>query len=257
MSPRLEFAVEAAHRAGRFTLSLFQTGTSVERKSDATPVTEADRGAEHMIREAISKAFPHDAILGEEQGGDHDTPDRWIIDPIDGTKSFVSGVPLYATLLSYEVNRVPVLGVAYFPALDEMLYAESGGGAFWNGRPCRVSAKSELAGSVVVCGGHGSMDNYGRSAGLSEIAKKTMATRTWSDAYGHALVATGRAEAMLDPVVSRWDISAVICIVREAGGTCSTFSAGDPLQPVHASGEFELVTSNGAAHLEVLSHFPS
>src|SRR5580658_69424 len=101
MSPRLAFAIDAAYRAGRLTLRYFQTGTAVETKSDATPVTAADRGAERLIRELIAEAYPKDAILGEEEGGE-DAADRWVIDPIDGTKSFVSGVPLYATLLSYE-----------------------------------------------------------------------------------------------------------------------------------------------------------
>jgi fructose-1,6-bisphosphatase/inositol monophosphatase family enzyme len=128
MSPRLEFALNAAIKGGRFTLAHFNTGAAVEIKSDATPVTIADKGAERIIREEIAKAYPNDVILGEEEGETASSTTRWVIDPIDGTKSFVSGVPLYATLLSYEVDGVPILGVSYFPALDEIVFTEKGQG---------------------------------------------------------------------------------------------------------------------------------
>lgn len=255
MSPRLAFALDAAYRAGRFTLSHFQAGVAVDLKSDNTPVTVADRGAERMIREAIAREYPSEVILGEEEGGDRSAPDRWIIDPIDGTKSFVSGVPLYSTLLSYEVDGQPIIGVCYFPALDEMLYAEVGGGSFFNGRPCHVSTRQTLRNSIITSAGHKGMSTYGRMAGIVEISQEAMATRTWCDAYGHSLVATGRADAMLDPVVTRWDISAVTLIVREAGGTCTDFGGRDALIPAHADGNHELVSSNGLIHQELLSHF--
>ena len=244
MSPRLAFASEAAFRAGRSTLAHYQTGVAVDSKNDATPVTIADREAESLIRREIAHHFPGEAILGEEEGG-MDTPNRWIIDPIDGTKSFVSGVPLYATLLSYEENGVPIVGVSYFPALDEMVYAEAGGGAFFNGRPCRVSTKSEVVGSVLLCGGLKHMDLFGRLGPFLELSKTALATRTWGDAYGHALVATGRAEAMVDPVVSRWDISAMDLILREAGGTFTKMDGSRALEPAHADGHYEALSTNG------------
>jgi histidinol phosphatase-like enzyme (inositol monophosphatase family) len=247
MSPRLAFAVEAAYRAGRLTLQYFQTGVQVETKSDETPVTAADKGAERLIRELIAEKYPDDAILGEEEGGSQ-APDRWVIDPIDGTKSFVSGVPLYATLLSYEVAGAPVLGVCYFPALDEMLYAETGQGAFCNGRSIAVSGKSVLEGSVFSCGGLSSMKKYGRADGFEKISDVALATRSWSDAYGHALVATGRIEAMVDPIVNPWDISAVSLIVREAGGRFTDFSGNDALGA-------EAISSNGHVHARVLEVF--
>ncbi len=254
-SDRLNVAVEAAFRAGRSTLSLFQVGTDVEWKADASPVTMADRQAEAMIRESLSKFFPGEAILGEEHGLTGTGSTRWIIDPIDGTKSFISGVPLYATLLSYEVEGDPILGICYFPALDEMLFAEKGKGAWFNGRSARVSKKPTLTGSVVCCGGHKSAHKYGRDEGINRIAEKTVATRTWSDAYGHALVATGRAEAMIDPIVSHWDVSALTLIVAEAGGMVSNFDGRHPFEPVHADGEVELISSNGLVHEEVLQAF--
>ena len=255
MSPRLQFAIETARRAGLSTLSHFQTGITVESKADASPVTVADKNAERLIREAILSAYPDEAILGEEEGGNPDLLDRWVVDPIDGTKSFVAGVPLYATLLSYEVGGLPILGVCYFPALNEMIYAETGVGTFWNGRRVQVSVTAELTGAIVCAGGHKSHLKYGREAGLNRIAEKALATRTWSDAYGHALVATGRVAAMMDPVVARWDISAMRVIVEEAGGRCTAYDGGDPFTPRHANGEFEFVTSNGLVHEELLDCF--
>jgi len=226
-SERLEFAIRVATQAGKFTLGHFQTGTHVERKSDGSPVTLADRGAERMIREAIEAEFPGDAILGEEEGATGSGPRRWVIDPIDGTKSFISGVPLYGTLLSYEEDGEPTLGVIYFPALNELHYAEQGKGAYWNGHRSRVSASTDLRDAVVCVGSHKSLKTYGRAEGFQKIADQVLATRTWCDAYGHMLVATGRVDAMIDPIVAYHDVSAVKLIVQEAGGSFSNL-AGTP-----------------------------
>jgi histidinol phosphatase-like enzyme (inositol monophosphatase family) len=253
MSPRLAFALDAAFRAGRSTLSLFQTGTAIELKEDETPVTLADKNAERMIRELIEKSFPHDKILGEEEGGDTDALDRWVIDPIDGTKSFVSGVPLYGTLIAYEQDGVPILGVSYFPALDQMFYAEVGGGAFVDGRPCHVSGKTAIRSSVLSCGGLSSMLKQGRWDTFAKLSLTTLATRSWSDAYGHCLVASGRIEGMVDPIVNRWDISAIKVIVEEAGGHFTDFKGRNPFD----AGNFQLeaLCSNGWIHEELLAAY--
>lgn len=255
MSPRLAFAIDAAYRAGRSTLAHFRTGVEVDLKADASPVTIADRAAERLIRELIEREFPNDAILGEEEGGDADAAERWVVDPIDGTKSFVSGVPLYATLIAYEQEGRPILGVCYFPALDEMLYAERGLGCFLNGRPCRVSSKNDLNHSVLSSGGPKSMAKYGRWEGFAALSETALATRTWSDAYGHALVASGRIEAMIDPVVSRWDLAAVRILVEEAGGRFTDFQGNDPFEK--GNDELEAVSSNGVLHGEILDAFRS
>jgi histidinol phosphatase-like enzyme (inositol monophosphatase family) len=252
MSPRLAFALDAVTRAGRLTLAHFQTGVAFDTKADQSPVTVADHAAERLLREAIGQAFPGEHVLGEEEGGDPTIPDRWVIDPIDGTKSFVSGVPLYGTLLAYEENFVPVLGAIYFPALNDLHFAERGSGAFWNGRPSRVSSLTRLEGAVVCCGGHKSMAAHGRDRAFLKIAERTMATRTWGDAYGHMLVATGRVEAMIDPVVSRWDLSAVQVIVEESGGRFTDFSGGPALT---GTSGLEAISSNGKVHEELLRAF--
>lgn len=248
MSPRLAFAIETAVRAGKSTLALFQVGTPVDLKKDDTPVTKADRDAERLIRVAIEQEFPEDGILGEEEGSQGNQDNRWVLDPIDGTKSFISGVPLYATLLAYEKNGEAELGVCYFPALNEIVYAERGQGAFWNGRPCRVSPKQSLKNAVIATGSTGSMAKHNRLQGFQQIEKRVLASRTWGDAYGHALVATGRVEAMIDPVVNHWDISAMSVIVREAGGAFTDF------QGRHALSN-EAIASNGLVHHELLQAF--
>lgn len=229
MSPRLAFAIETATHAGRSTLAHFQTGITYESKQDDTPVTQADKNAERLIRLSIAKTYPNDAILGEEEGVSGEGDDRWVIDPIDGTKSFVCGVPLYATLLSYEQAGEPVVGVCYFPALDEIIYAERGGGAYWNGRPCRVSEGSSLKGAVIASSGYLGLERRGLMDAYMRLAENGFATRTWCDAYGHALVATGRADVMIDCQVSRWDISAMSIIVREAGGRFTDLGGKDEL----------------------------
>lgn len=250
MSPRLEFALNIAYDAGRSTLALFNTGHAVDYKADSSPVTDADREAESLIRSALRSRFPQDGILGEEEGESGSSANRWVVDPIDGTKSFICGVPLYATLLSYELEGLPLVAVSYFPALDRMVYAEKGEGTFCNGRRCQVSNKRDLAGAVLCCGSHGSMEQHGRSEGFLKLAKQSSVTRTWGDAFGHSLVAMGRAEAMVDPVLKRWDISAMQLIVEEAGGHMTAFDGS-------TNPHDQAVSSNGLLHDKVLAAFAS
>ncbi|MBX3117901.1 MAG: hypothetical protein KF784_02465 [Fimbriimonadaceae bacterium] len=248
MSPRLIFALETVYRAGKFTLAHFNANTKVELKADDSPVTVADRGAERIIREAIEREYPGESILGEEEGFTEGTNGRWVLDPIDGTKSFVCGVSLFATLLAYEDEQGGQLGVCYFPALEEVVYAERGHGTFWNGKQCRVSAHPTVKNATLSCGSHSSMAKQGHMSSLLKLAEQTQATRTWSDAYGHALVATGRIEAMIDPIVSHWDIAAMAIIVREAGGRFTTMDGGEALGN-------EALSSNGLFHQELVEAF--
>lgn len=249
MNPRLAFALEAAYKAGRSTLSLFQNSVEVEIKSDDTPVTAADKKAEGLIRAEIARSYPHDSILGEEEGQSGDSASRWVIDPIDGTKSFVAGVPLYATLLSWEEDGEPEIAICYLPAVDEMYYAERGKGAFMNGRPIHVSKTPSLKGSVLLCGGHKTLIEMNRLEGFLSLVPETRVTRTWGDAYGHMLIASGRADAMIDPRVNRWDISSPSLIVKEAGGTWTDFAGNAPLAG-------EAISSNGRFHDRLLAAFP-
>lgn len=215
----LEFATDLAWKAGRTTLAHFQTGAAVEFKDDASPVTIADREAERLLRDRISKHFPADAILGEEFGASSGRSGRrWIIDPIDGTRSWIRGVPLFGTLVALEIGGRPVIGVIHLPALGETVCAAEGQGCWWNGRRARVSATADLAAALVLTSDAGPMPAGRLRDGWERVAGAAGTCRTWGDCYGYALVATGRAEAMIDPVLSVWDAAAMMPIIREAGG---------------------------------------
>jgi histidinol-phosphatase len=242
----LEFAVDAAWRAGRQTLAHYQTGIAVERKLDRSLVTAADRGAEELLRALISHRFPDHAVAGEEFGADAPaTAPRWIIDPIDGTNTFVRGVPFYGVLLALEIDAVPVVGACYFPALDEMIAAADGLGCYWNGRRTRVSAVTTLADACVT---------YTEARGLQQrlgadwelLQQDTALQRGWGDCYGHCLVATGRSDIMLDPRMNPWDCAALIPILQEAGGRFTDWRG----RAITDGGD--AVSTNGVLHDELL-----
>jgi histidinol-phosphatase len=217
----LAFAHEIAWQAGKITRRYFQAGVAIDRKADESPVTVADREAESYLRAAISARYPNHALLGEEEGatGSSDAAWRWIIDPIDGTKSFIRGVPLYGVMLGLEHTGEPVLGVVNIPVLDEIVYAARGLGCWWNGRPCRVSSVTTLSEGLLLATRANRYDRYGKGEAFARLVAAAGEFRTWGDCYGYLLVATGRAEAMLDPVMNIWDAAALLPILQEAGGT--------------------------------------
>jgi histidinol phosphatase-like enzyme (inositol monophosphatase family) len=214
----LTVAMDAAYLAGRRTLAYFNTGVAVDRKADATPVTVADREAERILRERIAASYPDHAILGEEEGDTSGAnPDyRWILDPIDGTKSFVAGVPLYGVLVGVEARGEPAVGVVYLPALGDMVAAANGMGCTWNGRPCRVSSVDRLSDATILTSSISRA--RARSDAWDRLTEATYLQRTWGDAFGYVLIATGRAEGMFDPAISPWDCAPMLPILREAGG---------------------------------------
>jgi histidinol-phosphatase len=216
----LDFAVEIAREAGEITLRHFQGSFVAERKADNSFVTIADREAEAHLRRRIENAFPEDSILGEE-AGEKSGPShrRWILDPIDGTYSFVHGVPLYGVLIGVEMMGEPAIGVVNLPASREIVYAGKALGCFWNDQPARVSTISSIEDALVLSTDFGVCEKYGFGPAAASLQRRAHARRTWGDAYGHVLVATGRAEIMLDPVMNIWDCAALLPIVEEAGGT--------------------------------------
>lgn len=215
----LEFAIETVKRGGQEARRYFQKHPAVEHKTDDSPVTAADRACERILRQRIEEQFPADAILGEEFGAVRpDAEYRWVLDPIDGTQTFIRGVPLWGTLLGLEFRREPLLGVVYFPALEEILWAARGHGAWWNGRQARVSSVSRLEDATLVLTDTRAFAGAGKQAAFERLRSLTAFERTWGDCYGHVLVATGRADIMLDPIMHEWDCTALLPIVEEAGG---------------------------------------
>jgi histidinol phosphatase-like enzyme (inositol monophosphatase family) len=241
----LAVAVEAARAGGGRTLAYFNAGTEVEWKADGTPVTVADREAEAAMRGVIGRAFPGHGILGEEEGESAGTaPYRWIIDPLDGTRSFVRGVPLYGTLVGVEVRGEPVVGVIYLPALDEIVAAARGEGCAWNGRPCRVSPRARLEDALLVVTDERAA--RARSGAYERLAARTELQRTWADCYGYVLVATGRAEVALDPAMNVWDCAALLPVVEEAGGRFTDWRGRRTIRGGEA------VATNGTLHEAVV-----
>ncbi|HEY2882113.1 MAG TPA: histidinol-phosphatase, partial [Pirellulales bacterium] len=239
--------------AGKLTLRYFrQPDLQVDLKRDATPVTVADREAEQLLRARISAAFPHDGILGEEFGEQSGTSGfRWILDPIDGTKSFIHGVPLYAVLIGVEAEGTSQIGVIYIPAIDEMVYAAAGQRA-WHvvadqpPQPARVSKTKSLADGLFLTSGISGFYKRNATTAFQRLSETAKLARTWGDAYGYMLVATGRAEVMVDPAMSVWDAAALLPILQEAGGTFTDWQG----RPTIHSGEG--VATNGLVLDEVL-----
>lgn len=248
-SDLLGFATEVVAAAGELTQRYFRSSTlEVVAKADGSPVTMADRQAEQLVRDAIASEFPNDAIVGEEYGAtEAPSGRRWVIDPIDGTKSFTAGVPLYANLLAVIDDGVPVLGVLNLPALDEMLSAVVGHGATCNGEPIRVNDTSDLAGSYVMT----SSVRYWPEPFLQRVLDEGIILRTWGDAYGYAMVATGRAEAMIDPRVNLWDIAPIGVILSEAGGAFTDLDGNERVTAGNGIG------TNGVLHDRFRATFPA
>lgn len=228
----LDFAKELAWEAGKLTLGYFQTGVRPEWKGDDTPVTIADRGAEELIRRRIEAKYPDHAILGEEfeaketAGASH----RWIIDPIDGTKSFIRGIPLYGVLVALEIEGEAAVGVANFPGLNEMVYAANGLGCYWNGRRAQVSDCQTLDRAMMAHIDTATYDRYpGKGEAFDRLTKAAYYNMGVCDAYGYALVATGRMEIMSDPIVNTYDIAPFLPILREAGGYCGDWQGNETI----------------------------
>lgn len=229
VAARLEAALEAVKPAANETLRWFtSTHLTVTEKQDRSPVTQADLAAEAILRERLLGSFPNDSFLGEESGRTTGTSDyEWVVDPIDGTKSFVRGVPLYATLIGCRHAGRGVLGVIAIPALDEVVYAGAGSGAWYvrgNGKPqpARVSSRSTLA-QALLCSSDFTSFAKRRDPTAGETARQRLEAacglvRSWGDGYGYLLVATGRAEVMADPLLNEWDAAAVETVISEAGG---------------------------------------
>jgi histidinol-phosphatase len=243
----LELACAVAHEAGALTLRHFGGTVDHEAKGDGSPVTVADREAEQLIRRLVTEAHPDHGVLGEELGESNPGARvRWILDPIDATRSFMRGVPLYGVLIGIEVEGAPVAGVAHFPALQETVAAGLGLGCRWNGAPCHVSPVARLEDAVVLTTDVERILSCPEGPGWRRLQRRAAFSRTWGDCYGHALVATGRAEVMVDPILKSWDAGPFLTIVTEAGGR---FSTRQGEASIHGGSG---ISTNGLLHDDVL-----
>ncbi len=221
MSPSLllEAVRDAARVAGSIALGHFRGPLAVERKPDGSEVTIADRDAERATRDWILRRFPGDAVLGEELGSRGEPGGRrWLIDPIDGTRTFVRGVPLWGSMVAVEEGGVVLAGAIFCPATGDMVAAALGEGCWHNDSPSRVSPVTDLTDATILATDHRFRHHPWREDRWRRLASEVTTARTWGDCYGYVLLATGRAEVMVDDQLSPWDVAAVIPIVHEAGG---------------------------------------
>jgi histidinol-phosphatase len=251
MDKRLEVAIAAAKAAGEVARRHFRTDLQVELKGDRSPVTRADRECEARIVEVLRAAFPDYGVVGEEFGVREGAGARWIIDPIDGTKNFIRGIPYFATLIGLEEEGEVTAGVIYAPAVDDLLYAYKGAGAFDRRGRLHVSDIASLREALVVFGGIDVFRTAGRWSGFERLVRSSGRQRGFGDYFGHTFIARGQAEAMVELDLQPWDMAAVKIVIEEAGGRFTDFTGVPTIYGGNA------IASNGLVHDEILALFRS
>ena len=232
----LEAAKEIAHIGGQHTLKYFKKDFEVISKADDSPVTIADRETEQIIRDQILKRYPDHGIIGEEFGKiNENSRIKWVLDPIDGTKSFIHGVPFYTTLIGIMIDNEPIVGVINAPALDELCAAAVGLGATLNNTPCSVRNTKNMEEATFLVTEIRRFRDCGKEDAFQELMTQTKLHRTWGDAYGHMMVAIGRADIMFDPILNIWDAAALLPILKESGGI---FSDTEGVETIHSGNGF-------------------
>lgn len=230
----LQFAIYLARTAGKKTLTHFRTDIDIDRKGDDSPVTVADREAEKWMRARIQETYPDHGIVGEEYGTEGERKSiKWILDPVDGTLSFIHGIPLYTTLIGITIDDEPEIGVIYAPATDELCEAGIGLGARHNGQDCRVSNTSLIRKATLLSTDMTTIISEGLETPFRTLLDECRLHRTWGDAYGHMMVATGRADIMFDPLLNIWDAAPLLPIMQEAGGVFLDFSGNAVIDSGH------------------------
>jgi myo-inositol-1(or 4)-monophosphatase len=244
-----DFLLELARASGEFIRPLFgRPDLPVEQKADATPVTQADRGAEMLMRGMIQARFPSHGILGEELGPENTGAEFvWVLDPVDGTKSFITSVPLWGTLIALLHHGQPVLGCIHQPILGQLLVGD-GKVTTLNGRRVRCRPSTRLGEATFLTCDWLSPDQHGKRAGFDRLARSCRLCRTWGDAYGYLLLAAGWADVVVDPIMNPWDIAALVPVIRGAGGAITDWQGG-PAYPASST----VATANPALHAVVLA----
>jgi len=229
LTPYRDFIPELTSASGDFIRPFFANpDLSVETKADATPVTAADRGAEEVLRKLINAKFPTHGIIGEEHGSENaDAEFVWVLDPIDGTKSFITGVPLWGTLIALLYQGQPVLGCIHQPILGQLMIGD-GRQTTLNGRPVHTRATTRIEDATFLTSDPLNPGRYQNGTRFEALIKRAKLVRTWGDCYGYLLVAAGLADIMTDPIMNPWDIAALVPIIRGAGGVITDWNGGAP-----------------------------
>lgn len=242
-----KFGRRLADLSGEVICKYFRTNFKVDLKEDESPVTIADKKAEEIMREEIMKNFPSHGIIGEEFGEyNPDSKYKWILDPIDGTKSFICGSVTFGTLIALMYNGIPVLGIINQPVLNEFLIGDNQTCEL-NNRNVKVRNCAGLAESVLLTTDHRSLGQYKDASSFNELIKQVKIYRNWGDCYGYYLVATGFADIMVDPKMSVWDLMALIPVIRGAGGIITDYEGNDPVK-----GESAIACSSSDLHKQVI-----
>ena len=254
LSPELAELVKLAELAARASAQIilphFRTSLDVQTKADGSPVTIADKDAERCILDLIREHRPNDGWLGEEFGAQPGSSGyQWIIDPIDGTLAFIHGVPFFGTLIALQKDGQSILGLINMPALNEIIIGVTGAGTFYNGQPARVSQTADIAQATIITTSFTTLLQYNRQQGFNKLVQQAKEARTWGDCYGYLLVATGRAEIMMDPILSPWDIAPMLPIITEAGGKLTDLDGHNEFPQKH------VIATNGLLHAQALAAF--
>ncbi len=249
LTPYRTFMLALAEQSGDFVRPLFGSpGLAVESKADQSPVTAADRGAEELMRARIAKKFPSHGILGEEFGTERaDAEFVWVLDPIDGTKSFITGVPLWGTLIALLYQGQPVLGAIHQPILKQLMLGD-GVTTTLNGRAVRTRGCTRIEDATLLTSDPFNPAKYQNGAAYEALARRAKLVRTWGDCYGYLLVAAGWADVCLDPIMNPWDIAALVPIIRGAGGVITDWRGGDAYPA-----ESTIATATPALHAHVIA----
>lgn len=241
-----DFCKLLADETGKIIRQYYRTKINIETKSDESPVTIADKKSEEKMRELIMKEYPSHGIIGEEFGEYNSNAEhKWILDPIDGTKSFVCGVPLFGTLIALTKNDEPILGVINQPILNEYLIGDNLS-AELNGKKMEVRKCSNLSSAILLSSDYLTFGKYRSQAGFENLIRKVKYYRMWGDCYGYYIVATGFADIMIDPVMNVWDLMALIPVIRGAGGKITDYTGGNPVKGN------SIIATAGTLHDEVI-----
>ncbi len=247
MNELKKFCKLLADESGKIIKQYYRTDYRVEIKSDETPVTIADKRSEELMREMIMKEFPDHGILGEEFGEYNPSSEyKWILDPIDGTKSFISGVPLFGTLIALIHNNEPIIGVINHPVLGECLIGDNIATEL-NDIKVTVRKCDDLSSALLLASDHLIVDKYRPKTGFDNLLSRVKLYRTWGDCYGYSLLASGFADIMIDPIMSKWDLAALIPVVKGAGGIITDYYGNNPMEGN------SIVASNTKLHGQVLT----